>query len=110
MKRWWILVVVLMIASCSSSSPTGQVADEVPQMKVSITKHSYDPIVLFTEPGTEVVWTNNDDSPHTITILGKFDSGVLGRRHTFKHRFDQEGTYSYTDLLDQDREGKVVVK
>ena len=105
-----MIVVLFLIAACNTST-TGQVSDDLPQASVDITKHSYDPLVLYTEAGTTVTWTNKDSSPHTITILGKFDSGVLGRRHTFSHTFNEPGTYTYTDLFEQGtRVGKVVVR
>jgi len=114
MKRWLIgILAVLLLCSLLISctrSPTGAVTDDVPEEKITITKHSFDPIVLYTKIGTKVTWSNRDNEPHTITLLGKFDSGTLGRYHSFSHTFEQAGTYTYSDLFNEQREGKVVVK
>jgi len=111
MKRWWIIIVVLFLFTGCDAATTGKVTDGLPQASVDITKHSYDPIVLYTEVGTEVTWTNKDSSPHTVTILGIFDSGVLGRRHSFSYTFTEPGTYTYTDLFEKgSRVGKVIIR
>jgi len=110
MKRWWVIVLVVILLSGCSGGLTGQAASNTPQEHIDITKYSYDPLVLYTKPGTEVTWTNKDSQPHTITILGQFDSGTLGRRHSFTHKFTEEGTYTYSDLFNHKRIGKVVVR
>jgi len=111
MKWWWLSLFVLFLISGCEASTTGQVIDGLPQERVDITKHSFDPLVLYTGPGTTVTWTNKDSSPHTVTILGKFDSGVLGRRHSYSFTFEEPGTYTYTDLFEKDgRVGKVIVR
>ena len=104
--RWSILALIVILSSCTL---TGAATTEN-QASVDITSDTIVPIVIFIKPGTMVTWTNKDNEPHTVTILGQFDSGVLGRRHTFSHTFDKEGTFTYKDLFDTERIAKVVVK
>jgi len=108
--RWLIIILISLLLIGCSDSLTGEASSDVPQDHITITKYSYDPIVLYTKTGTKVTWTNKDSEPHTVTILGTFDSGVLGRRHTFSYTFDKPGTYSYSDLFNQERIAKVVVR
>jgi len=114
MKRWLVVILILsalaLLISCSDS-PTGQSITDTKQAQVSITKYSYDPLILTIKKNTTVTWTNKDSEQHTITLLGVFDSGTLGRRHQFSYTFTEPGTYTYTDLFYQnERVGKVIVK
>ena len=106
--RWWIAVFLIMLTACGNQV-TGDAAQELTE-QVTIKSNSFEPLVLYIKPGTTVTWTNKDSQPHTVTTLGVFDSGTLGRRHSFSHRFDYKGTYTYKDLFNNDIVGRVVVK
>ena len=46
--------------------------------------------------GDTVVWTNNDDSPHTVTADDdEFNSGNLAEGATWSYTFTEAGTYDY---------------
>jgi nitrite reductase (NO-forming) len=58
-----------------------------------------------------VVWTNDDNTPHTVTSVNKvFDSGNLNPGDTFTYTFTSPGTYQYGCSYHQWMKGTVIVK
>ncbi len=63
---------------------------------VDISGFAFNPGNIEIAAGTEVTWTNNDSSAHTVTADdGSFDSGKLDEGGTFSFTFDTPGTYTY---------------
>ena len=63
---------------------------------VSAIDNEFDPAEIDVSAGTTVTWTNEGESPHTVTASdGSFDSGNLDPGDTFSHTFDQAGEFSY---------------
>ena len=63
---------------------------------VAITKFTFAPKDLTVAPGTRVVWTNRDETPHTVTSNDKsFASKGLDTDDKFEHTFGSEGDFSY---------------
>jgi len=63
---------------------------------VSIAKFAYGPKEVTVPPGTKIVWTNHDDTPHTVTSNDKsFASKGLDTDDKFEHTFANEGDFSY---------------
>jgi plastocyanin len=61
---------------------------------VSIAGFAFEPVDLQVAPGTEVTWTNDDPTPHTVTAdSGEFDSGTLDAGATFAVAVDGSVTY-----------------
>jgi len=64
---------------------------------------TYDPRSLTVSSGTTVIWTNNDESIHTVTEgspdnvedTSLFDSGILAIGKTFEFKFSDAGSYGY---------------
>ena len=111
--RWLIavLIVACILLSGCGNQLSGQVQSDIPTQQISITSGKFDPLVVYVKPGTMVTWTNKDSESHTVTLLGMFDSGTLGRRHSYSYVFEKEGSYTYTDLFNQNEiVGKVVVQ
>ncbi len=60
-------------------------------------KYSFDPATLTIAKGTQVVWTNMSDAPHTVTS----DSNAFGttsnlnQNQTFMFTFNTAGTFTY---------------
>jgi plastocyanin len=60
-------------------------------------KYSFDPATVTVPKGTEVVWTNSTDAPHTVTS----DTNAFGttsnltQNQTFMMVFNTAGTYAY---------------
>jgi plastocyanin len=58
----------------------------------------YDPdnITVVIGFNNTVIWTNNDNEPHTVTATdGSFDSGNMDPGATFTYTFTKPGTYTY---------------
>jgi plastocyanin len=79
--------------------------------QVTITNFDFSPAVITVAPGTTVVWTNNDDDPHTINARDKtFHSGALDTDGKFTFTFVKPGVYAYFCSLHPHMTGQVVVK
>ena len=60
--------------------------------------YSFDPATLTVKAGTQVVWTNTSDAPHTVTsdTAGVFGSpGNITQNQTFMFTFTMAGTFPY---------------
>lgn len=80
--------------------------------RVAVAGFAFCPAVLTVAAGTEVVWSNADLSPHTVTFDGPddpFDSGAFGPGASWSHRFDRPGVYQYDCRLHPGMSGTVVV-
>jgi plastocyanin len=74
----------------------GQAASPAPAVEVAITKFAFAPKEVTVAPGTRIVWTNRDETPHTVTSSTKaFASKGLDTDDTFEHTFDGEGDFAY---------------
>lgn len=83
-------------AATSDSSTAG---GKVVQVKIveNNERYSFDPPSLTISKGTQVVWTNASDAPHTVTSddNGFTSSDTLSESQTFKMTFNTAGTFSY---------------
>lgn len=61
---------------------------------VSAVDFKFVPQTVTISPGETVTWTNNGQSPHTVTG-GGFNSGNLNPGQTFSHTFSSAGTFAY---------------
>jgi len=67
-----------------------------PAAAVDITKFTFAPKELTVAPGTRVIWTNKDETPHTVTSNDKsFASKGMDTDDKFEHTFDREGDFDY---------------
>ena len=97
-------------STIAASTPTCVPAGD--PSRVAIAGFAFCPAVLTVAPGTEVVWSNADLSPHTVTFTGAddpFDSGPLDEGQAWSHRFDRPGVYRYDCRLHPGMSGTVVV-
>jgi plastocyanin/uncharacterized cupredoxin-like copper-binding protein len=63
---------------------------------VQIADFAFSPAGVDVAAGTELTWTNDDPTPHTVTAAdGTFDSGTMDAGDEFTFRFEQPGTYRY---------------
>ncbi len=78
----------------------------------------YNPSPLTVSVGTTIVWTNNDNTEHTVTEGSPsgntppngFDSGILAPGKTFTHHFDTAGTTQYYCTLHPTMLGEIIAK
>jgi len=63
---------------------------------VNIAKFAFGPKEITIAPGTRIVWTNRDQTPHTVTSNDKsFASKGLDTDDRFEHIFSKEGDFGY---------------
>ena len=66
------------------------------ESSVSAIDNEFEPAQVDVEAGTTVTWTNDGESPHTVTASdGSFESGNLNPGQSFSYTFDQAGDFSY---------------
>ena len=123
-----VLVGGVVLATTRGKAMTGltSILPTIKQQQVAIVKDAsnkdtsaFSPNPVQIQPGTTVVWSNNDNTPHTITSgmglndtnKGKaFDSGPIAIGKTYSHKFDVAGTYDYFCTLHPTMVGTVSVK
>jgi plastocyanin len=78
---------------------------------VKIDNFSFGPGTVTVAVGTNVVWTNRDDIPHTVVSTdGVFKSKVLDTDEKFSYTFTKAGTFPYFCSMHPKMTGKVVVE
>jgi len=86
-------------------------APPAPTVEVNIAKFAFSPQEITVAPGTKVIWTNRDDTPHTVTSNDKsFASKGLDTDDKFEHTFTSEGDFSYICTLHPFMTGVVHVR
>jgi plastocyanin len=77
----------------------------------------YDPPNVTIFVGSEILWRNDDLSPHTVTSGtaitgpdGNFDSGLITAGQTFSNRFDESGEFRYFCMIHPWAVGSVTVE
>jgi len=123
-----VLVGGVVLVTTRGKGMTGltSILPTIKQQQVAIVKDAsnkdtsaFSPNPVQIQPGTTVVWSNNDNTPHTITSgmglndtnKGKaFDSGPIAIGKTYSHKFDVAGTYDYFCTLHPTMVGTVSVK
>lgn len=102
---------VISLASLNGKFPTAKVAAKMGAMDVNIASFSFGPGTLKVKAGQAVTWTNTDDSPHQVSIVGKPQkTGVLLKGQSEALKFDTAGTYGYICGLHPGMKGTVEVE
>ena len=74
----------------------GQGAAASQAAAVKLVNMTFTPAQLTVKVGTTVVWTSEDNAPHTVTADdGSFDSGNLKKGDSFKFTFTKAGKFPY---------------
>jgi plastocyanin len=116
---WWALslatIAALLLAACggggttttSTPVPTATTAQPTPSPTSTVVmvkiieqneKYAFSPATLSIKMGTQVVWTNTTDAPHTVTsdTAGVFGTtSNLTMNQTFMFTFTTAGTFAY---------------
>lgn len=84
---------------------------------IDIANFAFEPAEIVIAAGTEVVFTNSDSAPHTVTagtdadpMPGAFDSGLLEQGDTFSFVFEEPGEFAYFCDRHPPMTGTVVVE
>jgi plastocyanin len=92
-------------ASAAASSGGGAGAPAV-----TIQNFAFNPAALTVKVGTEVTWTNQDSTAHTVTFnTGGATSDNLAQSATYKQTFATAGTFPYHCKIHSTMTGTVTV-
>jgi plastocyanin len=106
-------VLGLVLASGALRPRSAIAAQEKPgAITVTIDNFSFAPMQLEIKAGTEVIWINKDDVPHTVVSDDHklFKSRALDTDEKFSFTFKDPGTYEYFCSVHPKMTGKIVVK
>lgn len=81
--------------------------------QIVIDDFAFGPQTLTVAAGTEVVWVNKDDEPHTVVASGDaklFKSPALDTGDKFSYVFAAKGTYTYYCSIHPHMTGTVIVQ
>ena len=90
-----------VLGACSSDDkartvPTPPVtAAATAQTAIGIANFKFTPPDVKVPVGGSVVWTNNDNQPHTATSSGSFDAGAIQPGASATVAFETAGTFTY---------------
>jgi plastocyanin len=109
-----LLLAAALLAGCADNGDrrNDDAASEPPAAGVTnvVAKDiSFSPAAVEVRAGTEVTWSFQDGQvPHNVHGDG-WGSGDPQRSGTFRHTFDQPGTYTYACTVHPQMTGRVVV-
>ncbi|HXD44588.1 MAG TPA: cupredoxin family copper-binding protein [Pseudolabrys sp.] len=103
-----LAVGVLAVAPFAALAAAPASAAEI---KVGIDNFTFNPKELKVKTGTTVVWTNNDDIPHTVASpRNSIKSKPLDTGDSFSFTFTTPGAYDYFCSLHPHMTGRIVVE
>ena len=106
------LRTMLVLSSCATfATHAALAAGPAAAPAVVITKFAFAPQEITVTPGTKIVWTNRDESPHTVTSKDKsFTSKGLDTDDKYEYTFATEGDFAYYCTLHPFMSGVVHVR
>ncbi len=107
------LLAAALLAGCADNGGgRDQATGDAPSKGVTtvVAKHvKFSPAAIEVPVGTEVTWSFQDGQvPHDVKGDG-WGSGEPQRSGTYRHTFDQPGTYAYACTIHPQMTGRVVV-
>ncbi|PIY95576.1 MAG: hypothetical protein COY66_06490 [Candidatus Kerfeldbacteria bacterium CG_4_10_14_0_8_um_filter_42_10] len=80
--------------------------------RVEISNSNFTPSELRIKAGDNVIWTNKDSMPHTVTgdSSNEFNSQILEQERSYSHTFNSPGEYSYHCAIHPLMIGKIIVE
>ena len=109
--RGGAVLALVVCAALATPAILVEAAAPVSTAAIDIAKFAYGPKEITVAPGTKIVWTNHDQTPHTVTSNDKsFASKGLDTDDKFEHTFTSEGDFSYICTVHPYMTGVVHVK
>jgi len=94
-------------AARAAQAPTTQART----VRANIRNLAYAPATIEIEPGTTVVWRNNDQLEHTVTAVDRsWDSGLIRPGASWQRTFREPGTYAFFCTPHPFMRGTVIVR
>jgi plastocyanin len=94
--RAGVAVAVVVCAAFAMRAVYSTAASPARTVELDIAKFAFAPKEITIAPGTKIVWTNHDETPHTVASNDKsFASKGLDTDDKFEHTFDKEGDFGY---------------
>jgi len=79
--------------------------------RITIVDFGFSPTTSRVRAGTEVTWSNEDSTGHTVTAVdGEFGSDTLGSGDSFSFSLKKPGLYAYRCSIHPEMEGTVRVE
>jgi plastocyanin len=89
-------VVAASVVCAAFLMPATFAAGAAPAATAEITKFTFAPKEITVTPGAKIVWTNRDETPHTVSAKDKsFTSKGMDTDDKFEHAFTSEGDFAY---------------
>ena len=109
--RSYTLPALALCAAFAIPAIFAAAAPAEPTLTIDIEKFAYAPKEITIAPGTRIVWTNHDETPHTVTSTDKsFTSKGMDTDDRFEHTFASEGDFGYICSLHPFMTGVVHVR
>ena len=89
-------LALLFSTALVTSAIVAAAAAPAPTVDLDIAKFAFTPKEITVAPGTTIVWTNRDETPHSVASNDKsFASKGLDTDDKFEHTFASEGDFNY---------------
>ena len=94
--RAFAALVLIFCAALVMPAMFAAAAPPAATVDLNIAKFAFAPKEITIAPGIKIIWTNRDETPHTVTSNDKsFASKGLDTDDKFEHTFASEGDFSY---------------
>lgn len=103
----WVAVLALAATACASMG-SAEPPPSVEGPTVAVRDYRFQPASLAIEAGATVTWVWEGRAPHDVVGQG-FESKAQSSG-TFRHTFEQPGTYPYECTIHPGMEGTIVVE
>jgi plastocyanin len=102
-RRRLAAAVATLVVATACARPT--------RRAVAIHGMAFEPAELVLQPGDDVVWTNQDLVPHTVTADdGAFDSGAIAPGASWQWHADRAGDHAYSCRFHPTMKGELRVR
>jgi plastocyanin len=94
--RTYAVLALVLCAALVMAAALAEAATTPSTVDIDIAKFAYGPKEITVQRGTTIVWTNHDETPHTVTSKDKsFASKGMDTDDKFEHTFANEGDFTY---------------
>jgi plastocyanin len=96
LSRGFAALALVLFAAFVMPALFASAGTPAPTIDLNIAKFAFAPKEITIAPGTKIIWTNRDETPHTVTSNDKsFASKGLDTDDKFEHTFASEGDFNY---------------